>query len=310
MSQEPEIIEIQEDINDELDAALAENPVCVSPQTTKLPSTIQVKECNESLISQVLAGKSPEYRSAVLRIAYQTGVEKNDPLFAVLLATGQLELLLYQKPKQIKHLFQQWRKNWRKDLSETEAILSQEREQIRLLIDETQKTLDLQTKAALNVQKRNISKTVQELVRKAAFEKVAYDAWALVCAGFVLLGAMGLGIILGLAIPLFAKQPELDPTGPRQLTLEEVNALDWGLSETGEFARLNPEVIEWAKSKEGQYAHQFMQWNQALMSGKGQRICEQEAEKLAVTLKVEGKNAQSGFCTLWVRPPEERNFLK
>src|SRR4028119_1380823 len=55
----------------------------------------------ESLISQVLRDKSPEFRSEVINAAYRYGLDKDDPLFIVLLATSQLELLLAKKPEQI-----------------------------------------------------------------------------------------------------------------------------------------------------------------------------------------------------------------
>ena len=44
----------------------------------------------ESLISQVLKGKDSKFRSHVIQTAYRYGLNKNDPLFIVLLATGQL----------------------------------------------------------------------------------------------------------------------------------------------------------------------------------------------------------------------------
>ncbi|MGK7872523.1 MAG: DUF6753 family protein [Xenococcaceae cyanobacterium] len=279
------------------------------------PSTPENERVNQSLINEVLKGKDANYRSHVLRVAYEAEIEKNDPLFAVLLATGQLELLLDKKPAEIEQCFQKWRSLWQSDLQDAQAIFSQELEQVRSLTDnweeESKAFLERQGKAAVNIQQRCIAKSVQDLVRGAAFEKVAHDANALVCAGLVLLGAIGIGVVLGLAIPKFAKAPELDPTGPRQLSLEEAKALDWGLSKAGQFARANPELIQWARSREGQFARKFMQWNQTLLSGKkGQRVCEREHKRLGVTLTLEGKAAKSGVCTLWVKPPHEREFVE
>src|SRR4028118_92816 len=53
----------------------------------------------ESLISQVLKGKDSQFRSHVIQTAYRYGLNKNDPLFIVLLATGQLERLLEKNRK-------------------------------------------------------------------------------------------------------------------------------------------------------------------------------------------------------------------
>ena len=89
-------------------------------------------------------------------------------------------------------------------------------------------------------------------------------------------------MVKALAIPFFQAQPKLDPSGPRQLTLREALALDWALS------------------KEGQYARQFMKWNQTLLGGKDRRVCSSEVSRLGVTLTLEGREAVNGFCTLWV----------
>lgn len=305
-----EEFEEEDELSDEefearLDAALQEDSIPFTKQ-----KVLPVKEEPQSLMAQLLSTLSdPEARSAIIHTAYQAGLGRDDPLFVVLLATGQLELLLKDKPVQIEKLFQGWRERWQQELKESQVILEQEREQIRLLLDDTEEVARLQTKAALDLQKRNISKTVNELIRKAALEKVAHDAWALIRAGTILLSSIGIGMALGLAIPLFASPPEIDPSGPRQLTLEEAKALEWGMSELGKYARSHPEVIEWAKSGEGKYARELVQWNQALLSGKSEKWCEREIKKIGLTLKLEGKSAQRGVCLLWTRPPEERGLM-
>lgn len=282
IEEEKETIDLDEDIEAELDAVLNEEAIPnVEETVTSDYKPPTVAQTNESLIREVLDNKSPEYRSAVLRVAYQAGVEKDDPLFAVLLATGQLELLLEKKPEEIRSLFQEW-----------QTILRQEREEARVYLDEVQATLERESRAAIKVQKRRIAESVKYLVRHAAYEKVAHDLPALIRAGCILFLAVGLGTVLGLAIPKFAPEPILDPAGKRQLTLEEAQAL------------------QWAMSPEGQFAQVFMDWNQSLLSGGRQKLCEQDAKQLGVTLELEGRKATGGFCTLWIRPPEERAFVE
>jgi hypothetical protein len=269
----------------------------------------------ESLISQVLRDKSPEFRSEVINAAYRYGLDKDDPLFIVLLATSQLELLLAKKPEEIDLFFKNWESKWQLELKDSQAIISQELEQVRQLIDnweqDSREFLERQSKAAVNVQQRNISSSVKTLVRQAALEKVARDIWSVIFGSGVVLGAIAIGVFIGLAIPRFAKVPELDPKGPRQLTLGEAVALEWGLSKEGQFARKNADTIQWAMSNEGKYARQFMSWNQALLSLKGGKmLCEVEVNRLGVTLTVEGKPATGGFCTLWTRSPQERDFVR
>jgi hypothetical protein len=308
-----EQIEINPDIKTELDRFFSENHQKENEDQSSgksyFPSSVISEQLNDSLMNEVLSNKDSEYRANVLRIAYKAGVEKDDPLFAVLLATGQLEQLLHQKPTEINALFHKWQENWRSDLDYAGALFTAERDKWRTFIRETEKTLNLQSQAALDVQNQNISDSVTYLVREAAFQKVAHNASALICAAMVLLAAMGIGVVVGLAIPKFISPPKLDPTGIRQLTLDEAKALDWGLSEGGRFARENPELIQWAKSKEGKYAREFMQWNQTLLSGNSKRVCERQVEALGITLQLEGREAKNGFCTLWIKPPHERKFV-
>jgi hypothetical protein len=264
---------------------------------------------NRTLIARVLDGRTSYEREQILRTAYEADIKGDDPLFAVLLATGQLEFLLNKKPDELDRVFKDWQVKWNYDLKYADALFEQHSSKLRHYINETEEKLKLHSQAALDVQSKNISDSVNHLVKKAAFEKVAHDAYALICAGTVLLGAVGIGCVLGLAMPRFFK-PALDPIGARQLTLEEAKALDWGMSESGRFARNNPELIRWIKSSQGQYARKFMTWNQNLLGGRDKFICERDVEQLGVTLRLEGKEAKSGYCTLWTRSPEERRFIK
>ncbi len=78
-----------------------------------------------------------------------------------------------------------------------------------------------------------------------------------------------------------------DPSGPRSLTLEEV------------------ELLNWAKSDRGKLGKQIMDWNgDYLSSGE----CEKDASQLGVTLTMNNKKATQGFCILWVKPYKQRNL--
>jgi len=202
-----------------------------------------------------------------------------------MLATGQLELLLHQKPQELKRFFAVCRRVIKKDIDTGKAFIEQ-------AIDEAIRGLDSQAAAAVKLQQKSIASATSTLIKQAALEKISYDIYALIKGGLVTLTAVGLGIVIGLAIPFFRAKPQLDPTGPRQLTLREAIALNWALS------------------KEGQFARQFMRWNQTLLSGKEQRVCAEEVSRLGVTLTLEGREAATGFCTLWVEPPERRQFIE
>jgi hypothetical protein len=58
-------------------------------------------------------------------------------------------------------------------------------------------------------------------------------------------------------------------------------------------------------SKEGKFARNLLKWNAGSLDGLN---CLKDAQDLPVTLKVQGRAAESGFCLLWVVPPENRSF--
>jgi hypothetical protein len=224
---------------------------------------------HRSLLAMVLESRTPSERERILQVAYHAGIEGDDPLFAVLLATGQLELLLSKKPEELNLIFDSWQVRWSEELQYADAMFEQQSSKLRHFIDRAEKTLEIQSRAALEVQSKSISDSVNHLVKKAAYEKVAHDIFALIRAGSILLGAIGIGVFIGLVIPKLNSANAIASGEPRKLTLEEAKSLDWGLGEAGRFGRNNPEFMRWARSDEGRYARQLMQWNQTLLSDVG-----------------------------------------
>lgn len=65
------------------------------------------------------------------------------------------------------------------------------------------------------------------------------------------------------------------------------------------------EQLAWAKSEEGRLARALMDWNSGILDSLS---CTEEVKRLGVTLKVQGRPATHGFCTVWVVPPNQRRF--
>jgi hypothetical protein len=91
-------------------------------------------------------------------------------------------------------------------------------------------------KTAIAQQKTAIATSVQSLIQQAEAAQRSRFLGSVVPAMGVLLGAVGLGVIIGLAVPPWL-QGGLDPTGSRQLTLEQAETLRWALGSEGKFAR-------------------------------------------------------------------------
>jgi hypothetical protein len=65
------------------------------------------------------------------------------------------------------------------------------------------------------------------------------------------------------------------------------------------------EDLRWLKSADGKLAKNLIRWNSGMLENLN---CLEDVERLNVTLEVQGKKAESGFCLLWVVPSQDRKF--
>ncbi len=281
------------------------------------PTAKSTEAKNRAFMATALQNLSDTEREIVLRTAMETDIKGDDPLFIFLIATGKIELLLHKKPAEIEALFakqyQEWRKDWQKRLKYSHALFLEHSKTLQGYIKDTQETLEIASAAALDAHSDKITDAANTVIKKAAFTKISHDAIALTKAAFYVFLSISVGVVLGLAIPMFYKPPppEPDPKGQRQLTLEEAKALEWAMSDVGRSARENPELVQWATGPGGQYAKELMEWNQVLLHKHGGLfLCERVAQMLGVVLRLAGRETKRGFCTLWVRSPSERRYME
>ncbi|NER52210.1 MAG: hypothetical protein F6J92_37330 [Symploca sp. SIO1A3] len=216
---------------------------------------------SQTLLEKVLEGKDSEFRARVLNLVVGTGLTPNDPVFLMLIATGRLEVLLEDSPLALERLFQSW----------TRELL---------------RSMELVETTTVERQKEAIAKAAGELIRQHEGVEAKRFFTSVVPAAAVLLGAIALGVLMGVTVPPWlAGEP--DPTGPRQLTLKEAEALNW------------------ATSKEGQFARHLTQWNAGYLDG---LQCAKDVKRLGVELTLDGRRAKEGYCLLWVVPPNQRRF--
>lgn len=222
-----------------------------------------------TLLDLAIRGKDDSFKARVWEIVVQTGIDPDDPAFLMLVATGRLEVLLEDSPKEMETMFDQWQMQ---------------------LYDR----LQTYEKVAIKGHQKAIAQTVSALIRRSEFERALHSVPSLIAAGVLLLITAGLGALVGIAgIGWHQASRPRDPTGPRQLTLEQAKALDW------------------ATSAEGLFARSLLNWNQDLLSRdrNGQLVCANEVKRLGVTLEMRpNRKATAGFCTLWVQPPNQREF--
>ena len=139
---------------------------------------------------------------------------------------------------------------------------------------------------AVEKQEGQIAEAVNSLLRQTELTRWRTSALALISAAGILLVALGVGALIGW-MGLLWSQRAFAPGQAVSLTQEQA------------------ETLRWATSAEGKFARNLMKWNLDSLSN---LECKKEVERLGVTLEVAGRPATSGFCTIWVDPPEQRRF--
>ena len=174
-------------------------------------------------------------------------------------------------------------------IGQLEVILEESPKELKLLFEQWSENLydklkDTE-KVAVKSQQVAISKAVSQLLVQTESKQSRRLFSSIVPAGVVLAIALGMGFLLGLTLPPWLEGGYSPRTNP--LTVAEAEVLRWGMS------------------PEGKWARNLWRWNTVSL----ERLeCLKDANKLPVTLKVQGRSATSGFCLLWVVPPEQRRF--
>ena len=92
----------------------------------------------EALLNTLLAGRSDSFRAKVLEIVYRHHLDPNDPNLQILIATGQLEVLLQDAPEQFESLFARLLETLRRLVDSEHSALKQQMQGVRQLQDEQQ----------------------------------------------------------------------------------------------------------------------------------------------------------------------------
>ncbi|MGP1373389.1 MAG: DUF6753 family protein [Almyronema sp.] len=215
-----------------------------------------------AVFDALLEGVDADTQAKILRITNAFGLKKDDPLFLIALASSSVQALLEETPKQLQHT-------------------------IEIACQQALDRVDNYEKAAKRGIERQIAEAVKELIQKAGASKAQVTIKSLIAAGAIAFGFLGLGLLGGWGYGQWRQsQVEMASGEPRQLTLEEAEALDW------------------ATSAEGQLARNIVTWNEDLLGGE----CQQQVQELGITIQIGSHQAKSGFCLLWTQPPEKREF--
>ncbi|WP_052056080.1 DUF6753 family protein [Myxosarcina sp. GI1] len=242
-----------------------------------------------SIIEQLanLADKSEVM--SLLEFKEEQQLDKNDPLWAFLLQFKTIENSVNKQEQILNLLIDGFEAKFERQINANQQRIDTSfRTYSQDLINQYQAlTNNLQTveEASLNLTQAKISGSVAKLVRHAAHTKAVNDWLAMSRLGLYILIPMLFAGIGG----WFAR-----------------SYVDYRYSNSG-LSNADTALLHWAKSDEGKLAKDLARWNSRGLTSKGKTlICEQEAANLDVTLTLEGKSVNSGWCALWIRPANKR----
>ena len=180
----------------------------------------QTPKTPDELLAEALKGKSEDFKQRVVDFAFRSGLSKDDPLFLVLVATGQLEAMLQDAPETLKVLFKTWNQDLANNLEKVEQV-------------------------AVQRQKVAINRAAQALIHESLVREGRNIINSIYPAAIVFFLIFGAGFIGGVTIPpwivgMLGKGYSLVKSN--NLTWDELNAMRWAMSSEGKFAK---DLINW-----------------------------------------------------------------
>jgi hypothetical protein len=228
--------------------------------------TVKTPQTPDDLLAEALKGKSEDFKRRVLDFASRSGLSQDDPLFLVLVATGQLEVMLTDAPETLRLLFKTWNQDLANNLEQVEQV-------------------------AVQRQKVAINRAANALIHESLLREGRNIIYSVFPTTIVFFFIFGVGFIAGISIP-----PWIDGVLSGGYTNVRSTSLTWK----------EVEAMNWAISSEGIFAKNLINWNRGYLEN-GE--CIKDAQKLGVLLSQYNRKFSSGFCTVWVTPPNKRRFV-
>ena len=267
-----------EDVDEIEDSDVWEEEV---PEDVPLPSVSfsESEQLPEGLMDdlnpmeRVLKDKTDLYASKIVQLVMQYKIQPNDPIFVVLVAMQELELMMVDVPMQIEQV-----------CTEYESRISQ---MFHKHFGSTESEVRERYQSALAGIKQDIAAAAKELIIDTREEQFTGDLLTLGKMAAptlaLLLGAIGLGVLGTLQYHQLKTQTLL---GSGKLTPEQYSAMEWALS------------------SEGKQAREIMKYNAGYVG----KTCKQDAEAMGLRLQFGERIVTSGFCLLFVEPPNKRRY--
>ena len=228
---------------------------------------------NLSYLENVLAGKSDAFAGKIIPFLIENEIDPEDPVFLLLLASGELELMLINTPYQVEEVLEQF--------------ADQQGQLFQQYFGATEAEAKSRFNAALTEEKAEIAAAARELIQATKREQFEGNLLTMAKMFAPALGVIATSIAIGVIGTLqYSKLATQSLIGAGQLTPAQYEAL------------------QWASSAEGKMGRQIMDLNKGYVG----KTCKQDAEAMGLKLQVGGRKVTSGFCTLFVDPPNKRKY--
>ena len=169
--------------------------------------------------------------------------------------------------------------------SSLEVMLSEAPSALKLSLDEAKKEQGKMAKTALETTSALIAESVRDLIGKTEALQLTRPSKILIPGLSLFAIVFSLGWLTGIASNIAWGQ--LFSSGQRIMSLEE------------------SATLAQAKSQNGQFARNLWEWNQSYLESGN---CLKDMSQLGVKLSFGTRQAVSGFCALWVVPPNQRQY--
>ena len=228
---------------------------------------------NLSLLDQVLLGKDQIFVSKVLNLMMRCGIRPNDPVFLLMLAMGELELLLTNSPLLVEQTLLEF--------SESIEVL------FTTYFGDSESATKKRFEAALAEQQAQVARAVTELVQHTRQEQFYGTMGAL--ARTIAPAMLGVFVSIGVGV-----------VG----TLQYHRLVMRTLIGNGKLTPSQYSALTWAESEEGKYAKKLTEWNQGYLG----KSCREDAKNMGLKLNFGSRKVTEGFCVLFVAPPDKRKY--
>lgn len=229
-----------------------------------------------SLMEEVLKYR-PEYiKKQVRSLVDICGIHPEDPLFLILLACQIDTILVENAPTELEKSFDNGRR-------EIVRVLE---EYIQKLQQAQSKHLEEHRQAALDISVARLNMALARILEDNGIESKKGKFTPRVVGGIVTAIVGALCLMVGSVAGWSFETAILNKQNKVNLSAAEMAILDW------------------AKSSEGAFAKRILDWNEDLVN----RQCEKQVRNLNVGFKIGESFATSGYCFVWIVPPEKRTF--